>query len=194
MVMNRRNVPVKDQKGLSLIEAIVAMSVLSVGLLGLAQAFVLGLTQLSTSSSNLIAREKAREAVESVHTARDTRVITWARIRNEDAVAAEDEAWGDCNSAGGGVFNNGVGGLRASGADGLINTDDDGEIEEVAMPGEDGVLGTDDDFVLPLTNFTREVQICDINNDLREIRVTIRYFVGQLRREYRLRTFISAFS
>ena len=34
---------------------------------------------------SLIAREKAREAIESVHTARDTRVITWAQIRNVDA-------------------------------------------------------------------------------------------------------------
>jgi prepilin-type N-terminal cleavage/methylation domain-containing protein len=182
------------QAGFSLMEAVVAMSVLSIGLLGLAQAFVLGLNQLSTSSSNLIAREKAREAVESVHTARDTRTITWARIRNENAVAAADANWGPCNSAGGGVFDNGVHALTEAGGDGLINTNDDGDVENVTTPGHDGVLGTQDDFVVPLDNFTREVQICDVNNDLREIRVTIRYFVGQLQREYRLRTFISAFS
>ena len=58
------------------------MSILTVGLLGLAQAFYLGMQHMSTSSANLIAREKAREAVESVHTARDTRTITWAQIRN----------------------------------------------------------------------------------------------------------------
>ena len=68
--------------GFTLIEALVAMAILTVGLLGLAQAFYLGMQHMSTSSANLIAREKAREAVESVHTARDTRTITWAQIRN----------------------------------------------------------------------------------------------------------------
>ena len=53
-----------------------------VGLLGLAQVFYFGLSIVGTSSAQLIAREKAREAIESVHTARDTRVITWAQIRN----------------------------------------------------------------------------------------------------------------
>jgi hypothetical protein len=175
-------------------EAVVAMAVLSIGLLGLAQGFVLGLNQLSTSSPNLIAREKAREAVESVHTARDTRVITWARIRNEDAVNEDDETWGACNGAGGGVFNNGVQQLTAPGDDGLVNTDDDGEVERVITPGPDGVLGTDDDIEQVLQHFSREMQICDVNTDLREIRVTIRYTAGQARREYRLRTFISSFS
>jgi prepilin-type N-terminal cleavage/methylation domain-containing protein len=184
----------EPQGGFSLMEAVVAMSILSVGLLGLAQAFVLGLNHLSTSSANLIAREKAREAVESVHTARDTGVIAWARIRNEDALAVDDAAWGACNSTGGGVFDNGVAPLGAPGDDGLVNTDDDGDVEHVTTPGQDGVLGTDDDFTVRLDNFTREIQICDINNDLREIRVTIRYFVGSVRREYRLRTFVSSFS
>jgi prepilin-type N-terminal cleavage/methylation domain-containing protein len=183
-----------SQEGFSLLEAVVAMSILAVGLLGLAQAFVVGRAHLSTSSPNLIAREKAREAVESVHTARDTRVITWAGIRNTEAVAEDDENWGACNSVGGGVFNNGQQPLGAAGDDGLINTDDDGAVEEIATPGEDGILGTDDDYVVPLNNFTREVEICDVNNALREIRVTIRYYMGQLQREYRLRTFISSFS
>jgi prepilin-type N-terminal cleavage/methylation domain-containing protein len=189
-----RHAIASSQRGFSLLEAVVAMSILAVGLLGLAQAFVVGRAHMSTSSPNLIAREKAREAVESVHTARDTRIITWAGIRNTDAVAVDDPNWGACNSVGGGVFNNGAQPLGAAGTDGLINTDDDGSVEEIVTPGEDGLLGTEDDFVVPLNNFTRELEICDLNNDLREIRVTIRYFVGQRQRDYRLRTFISSFS
>ena len=69
------------------------MSLLMVGLLGLAQVFYFGLAIVGTSSAQLIAREKAREAIESVHTARDTRVITWAQIRNEDDPACLP-AWG----------------------------------------------------------------------------------------------------
>jgi prepilin-type N-terminal cleavage/methylation domain-containing protein len=184
----------RDARGFSLIEVIVAMTILAVGLLGLAQAFVIGLNHLSTSSANLIAREKAREAVESVHTARDTRVIAWANIRNVSAVAENDPEWGACNSVGGGVFQNGVQPLAAPGPDGLVNTADDGDVEEIRTPGPDGALGTADDQVQPLANFTREMQICDVNNDLREIRVIIQYTVGPIQRQYRLRTFISSFS
>ncbi len=184
----------RAQDGFSLIEVVIATAIFAVALLGLAQAFVLGLNHLSTSSANLIAREKAREAIESVHTARDTRVITWARIRNEGAVASDDADWGACTSEGGGVFNNGNQSLAAAGDDGLVNTDDDGAVETVVAPGPDGRVGTDDDFTQPLDNFAREIEICDLNNDLREIRVTIRYNVGQQRRQYRLRTYISSFS
>ena len=76
-----------DQRGFSLIEVVVAMSILVVGLLGLAQVFYLGMVNASTSSANLIAREKAREAIESVHTARDTRTIAWTAVRNVNAPA-----------------------------------------------------------------------------------------------------------
>ena len=72
-----------EQSGFSLIETVVAMGILATGLLGLAGVFTLGMAHMATSSANLIAREKAREAVESVHTARDTRVITWAQINNQ---------------------------------------------------------------------------------------------------------------
>jgi prepilin-type N-terminal cleavage/methylation domain-containing protein len=189
-----RSTDARAQGGFSLIEVVIATAIFAVALLGLAQAFVLGLNHLSTSSANLIAREKAREAIESVHTARDTRVITWARIRNEGAVDSDDADWGACASEGGGVFNNGNQSLAAAGDDGLVNTDDDGAVETVVAPGPDGRVGTDDDFNQPLDNFAREIEICDLNNDLREIRVTIRYNVGQQRRQYRLRTYISSFS
>ena len=75
--MSAHSRPARDD-GFSLIEVVVAMSLLMVGLLGLAQVFYFGLAIVGTSSAQLIAREKAREAIESVHTARDTRVITWA--------------------------------------------------------------------------------------------------------------------
>ena len=81
------------EDGFSLMEMIVALSILMVGLLGLAQVFYFGMAIVGTSSAQLIAREKAREAIESVHTARDTRVITWAQIRNvanPNCGAAED--------------------------------------------------------------------------------------------------------
>jgi type II secretory pathway pseudopilin PulG len=180
--------------GFSFIELIVAMSILMVGLLGLAQVFYFGLAIVGTSSAQLIAREKAREAIESVHTARDTRVITWAQIRN--TTPPDCTAWPTTTANGGGTFINGQQNLLAAGPDGLVSTADDTGLE--MTPGPDNTLGTADD--IPFAGFTREVAICDINGNpnLRQITVTIRYngsaAVGSQRRTYTLTTFISSFS
>lgn len=189
-----RRRPVRRDDGFSFIELIVALSILMVGLLGLAQVFYFGMAIVGTSSSQLIAREKAREAIESVHTARDTRVITWAQIRN---TASPDCApWPNTTASGGGTFLNGEQNMLAAGPDGLVYTADDAGQE--MLPGPDNTLGTGDD--VPLAGFTREVAICDIdgNPNLRQIAVTIRYngsaAVGNLRRTYTLITYISSFS
>jgi type II secretory pathway pseudopilin PulG len=178
----------RKESGFSLIETVIAMGLLAFGLLSLAGVFVLGMRHMSTSSPGLIAREKAREAVESVHTARDTRVITWAQIRNEGE---------------GGVFLDGPQDLRAAGDDGLVNTDDDAdeEIEFIVDPGPDRILGNQDDERTTLENFEREIVINDIldaqgnvNQTLRELIVIITYTVGQTTRTYRLTTYISSIS
>lgn len=174
--------PLLRDVGFTLIEALVAMAILTVGMLGLAQAFYLGMQHMATSTANLIAREKAREAVESVHTARDTRTIAWAQIRNVSA---------------GGVFLSGAQDLHAAGADGLINTADDeaAGVETQRDPGPNGILGDDDDVFTPLAGFHRQIEIGDMANaDLRTLTVTITYTVGSQQRTYTLRTFISAFS
>lgn len=183
----------RGTSGFTLIEAVIALAILSVGLLGLAQGFYIGMRAMATSSANLIAREKAREAVESVHTARDTRTITWAQIKNV---------------SNGGVFLDGAQNLLAAGADGLVNTTDDATtcvdrltnptcMETQHDPGPNGLLGDTDDILTPLVGFTRQIQILElnpVNPDLREVRVTITYTVGPQRGTYTLRTFISAFS
>ena len=39
-----------------------------------------------------------------------------------------------------------------------------------------------------------EIQLCDVNPDLRQIQVTVRYRVGSIGRSYTLSTYISSFS
>jgi hypothetical protein len=176
------------ESGFSLVETIVAMGILATALLSLAGVFAMGLTHLANSTPNLIAREKAREAVESVHTARDSRVITWAQINNVNN---------------GGVFVSGAQPMRNPGVDGLVNTTDDevAGIEQMRGPGADGKLGTPDDTLTALTNFTRQIEIADVlegngqvNPTLRRLRVTIGYQVGSNNRTYVLTTFISKIS
>jgi type II secretory pathway pseudopilin PulG len=169
-------------EGFSLVEAVVATSILTVGLLALAQVFVTGMQTMAGATSAAIAREKAREAVESVHTARDTRVIPWAQIRNV---------------AQGGVFADGEMSLRQAGPDGLMNTTDDtAAIEEIRAPGPDGVLGTTDDIRTPLSNFWRTITITDLPGEpsLRQLQVTIRYRVGPDTRTFTLTTYVSSYA
>jgi type II secretory pathway pseudopilin PulG len=176
---------VRSEEGFSLIETLVAMGILATGLLTLGSVLVVGMKSLASSSPGLIAREKAREAVESVHTARDTRVITWDQIKNAPA----------------GVFLTGARSLTTPGNDGLVNTADDGPVESLKNPGKDGVLGTADDVITPLVGYTRQIEITNITDangvvdpNLRQIRVTVRYLVAGQWRTYTLTTFISSFA
>jgi prepilin-type N-terminal cleavage/methylation domain-containing protein len=181
----------RDQSGFSLIETVIAMGILATGLLGLAGVFTLGMAHMATSSANLIAREKAREAVESVHTARDTRTIIWCQIYNTDSTRTPD-----CSGAAAGVFLSGDQPIKDPGADGLVNTADDGAVSK--LPGPDGVLGTSDDITL--SNFTRSIAITNVvdagvtNANLKQIVVTIKYFVGPIKRTYVLTTYVSSIS
>jgi prepilin-type N-terminal cleavage/methylation domain-containing protein len=176
--------PRRSEAGFSLIEVLIAMGILATGLLSLAGVFTLGLRHLAGSSYSLIAREKAREAVESVHTARDTRVITWNQIRNVSA---------------GGVFLDGAQPLRVAGVDGLVNTADDAaaDLEVTIAPGADNVLGTADDVSTPLNAFTRQITLTEftpVNPMLRRLTVTITYRVGSSLRSYQLTTYVSSIS
>jgi type II secretory pathway pseudopilin PulG len=175
-----------NEGGFSLVETVIAMGIMATALLSLAAVFAMGLRHLASSTPNLIAREKAREAVESVHTARDTRLITWAQINNV---------------AQGGVFVSGAQPLRNRGVDGLVNTADDTGTETLISPGTDGLLGTADDLSTPLSTFTRQVEISNIldaqgnvNPTLRQLRVTVTYQLGLDTRRYVLTTYISSIS
>jgi Tfp pilus assembly protein PilV len=179
-VMTSHNPPrvAGRESGFTLMEAMVAMGILTVGLFGLAQVFVVGMRHMASSTPSLIAREKAREAVESVHTARDMRVITWAQINN--------------TSVADGRFAVGPQPLLQPGADGLVNTADDWTgcspttlsspcYEAIVTPGPDGVLGTADDIRSELRDYSREIQITDltpVSPTLRLLRVIIRFKVG----------------
>ena len=167
------------ESGFTLVEAMIAIIIIGGGLLALASAFAQGMVIMSTSHYHQIAKEKASEAIESVTTSRDTRVIAWAQIRNVSQ---------------GGIFLDGPQALRVQGVDGLVNTADDGAVESEMLPGSDLILGSGDDVVVSLTSFTREIEIRDVAQNLRQIRVIIRYQVGNLSRQYQLTTFISSFA
>lgn len=174
----------QDERGFTLIETLVAILILAGGLMVLAGMFATGLAALTASGPEIVAHEKASDAIENVFTARDTRSITWAQIRNVAGGTGAD----------GGVFLDGDNAMSDAGEDGLLNTADDGAVERVFFPGPDNRMNTADDTVLVLTNYTRQIEIRDIGPNLRRLRVTIRYMVGGARRTYTLETFISSFA
>ncbi len=172
-----------NQKGFTLIEALVAMGITVVGVMSLGMALAYGTRMLVGGQGQMVAGQRAAEAVEAVFKARDSRTVTWAQIRN---VVGEGEAPG--------IFVDGPKEIRDPGPDGLINTADDGDIEQVITPGADGLLGTDDDQRTPMTGYTREIEIRDISDNLRRIRVIVKYRSDGGMREYVLTTFVSSYA
>ena len=175
----------RGNDGFSLLEAIIAIVVLSVGVLSLAAVYAQGIMLANATQFDYIAEKKAEEAVETIFTARDTKVLTWAQIQNASY---------------GGVFIDGPRPLLDPGPDGLVGTGDDNAAlpdQIIVGPGPDGILGTSDDQVINLNPWmTRTIAITPIQNEpnLRQITVTINYTLGQNQRTYTLISYISAFA
>jgi type II secretory pathway pseudopilin PulG len=179
----------RKQVGFTLIETMVAIVVLAFGILSLAAIYSQGIVVANMAQYDYIAEKKAEQAVETIFTARDTKVITWAQIRNVTGAGND-----------GGVFLDGPQQLLDAGPDGLVGTaDDDASRPDVVIlgPGPDGQLGTSDDQVFALSGtMTREIQIRDVLGEpnMRQITVIMRYQVGGLQRQYTLVSNISAFA
>ncbi len=176
----------RSQKGFSLVETVMALGVLTVGLLGAAGVLAQGMQKLGTSQGDVVTTQKAAEAIETVFAARDSHTLTWAQIRNVHGAGTDN-----------GIFLDGPQPLKVPGPDGVVNTIDDGAIETVTYPGHDQMLGTLDDTTQTLDKYTREIRIRDVPNEngaLRSITVTVTYQAGPTLKTYTLTTYISNFS
>ena len=186
-----------SQSGFTIIETMIAIVVMSIGILTLLASFATAVGATQNAQENLIARQKALETTESIYTARNTQQVTFSQIANVSS---------------GGIFVDGPSQLRCSGPDGLVNTTDDVNCaasgpcsagpECVVLPGPDGILGTGDDVAMSLANFTRQIQITNVlnpdgtlNQTLKQINVTISYTTGTstVPRSYTVNALISSF-
>jgi prepilin-type N-terminal cleavage/methylation domain-containing protein len=185
------------QYGFTILETMIAIAILGIGIVSVLAAFGTAVASTQYSQENLIARQKALEAMESIYTARNTQQITFPQIANISA---------------GGIFTDGSTQLLSAGPDGLVNTADDLDFpaigactagpECITLPGPDGTLGTADDTALSLANFQRQIQIANvlqadgtINPNLKQIIVTVSYATGgsTIPRSYTVNALISAF-
>src|ERR1700682_6426597 len=100
------------ERGFSLLETMIAVGVLSVGLLGAAAVITQGMQRVASSPGDVITTQKAAEAIESVVSARDSHKLTWSQLQNVAGGSGAD----------GGVFLDGPQPLKYQGPDGLLNT------------------------------------------------------------------------
>ena len=178
------------QAGFTLLETAIAGVILGVGLIAMLAVFSTALASTESAQEDQIARQKAKEALENIFTARGTQQVPFDQIRNLPS----------------GIFVTGFQPLQGAGPDGLVGTIDDisvancpGGIECVTLPGPDGVLGSSDDVVMPLSNYQRKVEIQDVlnpdgstNANLRQITVTVQYKTPRLR-TYSVTSLISSY-
>jgi type II secretory pathway pseudopilin PulG len=175
------------QTGFGLIEAMISSVILIVGLAALAGLFAQSLSFLQYTREDLVAKQKAREALEAVYTARNDGTIGWAGIQNTNR---------------GGIFLGGFQPLFLAGPNGIVGTAGQTAIlDRQILPGPDGIIGTADDQIIPLNNFQRQILIEPLidatgntSPDIRKITVTVQVNSAQRGiRNYTVIGYISRF-
>lgn len=168
----------RGSSGFSLIEVMIAAVILATGLMSVVGMFVFSISIMQTAQEDLLAREKAKEALETVVSARDTGQISFDQIQNTGTAP--------------GIFDPNFWPLYIPRLpDGLINTASyiapGGVYQSVTLPGKDGILGTGDDIVVPLSNFSRQITITPVldssgnpDPNMRQIVVTVQYSTAQM--------------
>jgi type II secretory pathway pseudopilin PulG len=161
----------RSEAGVTILEMVVAMLILTVGLLGLAAAIGYAVT-VSNKGRNLTnSKLLVVSVLEQMETLRNTQELKFGQIANAGSV---DNAGATRSFAG---FPTNFQPLSTSpGPDGIFGTDDD-----FINPGPDNIYGTVDDFVDPTLavpgQYSRQITITNLggNPNLKRIQVTLRY-------------------
>src|SRR5207245_9384436 len=134
----RKHAALNAECGFMLLEVVISGAILVIGLVALLAVFSLSVAATQSAQEDMIAKQVASEAMESLFTARNTSQVTWAQIQNV---------------ADGGIFKNGPQVLQDHGLDSLVGTADHSADSEskcaaparcLTTPGPDGMSGTSD--------------------------------------------------
>ncbi len=189
----------KSDEGFTLIEVMIAIVVMTVGLLAVVASFATAIAATKSAQEDLIARQKVLDAMESIYTARNAQQIPFSSVANVSS---------------GGIFLDGPQPLKCAGPDGLVGTADDvncttqagancpdNGAECMVLPGPDGILGTPDDVTMSLGNFTRTITVNPVlftngtvNSNMMAVSITVAYTkAGYPARSYTANGLISSY-
>jgi len=175
-----------SEAGFSYIDVIIAIMILMVGILALLAAISGSVVQARSHEQQLLSKQVATSLMESIMSVKETDPtrLGWDAVGN---VGSNVDPAGVAH----GIF---VSGFQSAYAD----------------AGPDQVLGTADDAGTPVTGLTRSVTITDICDPdrpsyncnpsgtfavkFRSVTVSVRYFVGGLRRQEDVTTVLSDYS
>jgi len=161
----------RSDGGFSLLEMVIAITLLTVGLLGVASA--IGYAMVASNHGRSITNTKllAVSILEQMETLRDTNNLTFGQIAN---VGQVDDGGAVKPFTG---FQPGFQQVSINpGPDGIFGT-----VDDLTDAGTDGQFGTSDDFVNPnfaLVGVTRQIQITSLSATLKKVQVTIDYSVN----------------
>jgi|HubBroStandDraft_1064217.scaffolds.fasta_scaffold00570_17 prepilin-type N-terminal cleavage/methylation domain-containing protein len=180
------------EQGFSLLEVVISMAVLTVGMVSLLGVFGLAMASTQTSQQDMIAKQLANEAYESIVTARNTTQITFDDIQNSGSTTCPITGASTC-----GIFANGLVPMCLAPTTGAYAgimgttsavTGTTCVVSEQTLqdPGPDGVFQTADDTFIPLTGYQRSILIAPLYDaqgnliaSLRSTTITVQYSTAQ---------------
>jgi prepilin-type N-terminal cleavage/methylation domain-containing protein len=176
----------RNQRGFTLLETLIAMAVMSFGILSVIAVYTQGLRTSAQGKIQFIAQAKAQAAMETLFTARDTHILSWAQINNVSQ---------------GGVFLDGPQPMLAPGPDGLIGTADDDVSHPdtiiIGPPGNDDIVSTSGDQTLNLNPMmTRTILFTPVPGtlNLNQVTITINYISQGQPSQFQLICYISNYA
>jgi prepilin-type N-terminal cleavage/methylation domain-containing protein len=176
----------RKQKGFTLLETMIAMAVLSFGILSIVGVYTQGLRTSAQSQIQFIAQAKAQAAMETLFTARDTHILSWAQIDGTSK---------------GGVFLEGKQPMLAPGQDGLIGTADDDAAHPdtviIGPPGNNDIVSTTGDKTYnlnPLMTRTILFEAVPNNANLKKVTITMDYMSQGQAGQFQLICYISNYA
>ena len=178
MLNNTRKNSKESESGFTLIEAVVAIFIITIGLIGTAAAITYAL-EFSTISRNVgSAKLVIVASIEEIEALRNSRRLDFKQIAN---VGSVDNTNTPSRFNG---FSNGFKDVSLNpGPDGVTGTDDD-----LRDPGADGTYGTNDDFdnqAWVRSGYRRQITISRLSDTLKKVEIKVKYMgskgkVGEL--------------